>query len=207
MNWYKQAKIKEYFNIAYDYSMDIKTAAIWSNLWRGIVKMFEGLGNFLFGSVQAIVSPIMTVRNLPLYTLIPFTPILDNEEELPKDPDTRKHLHCKGAMGIVCAIANLFRAVHNEAEAIVHFGLAAGETVYFITKKIKNLVSEEKINDTIDDAVDKYISEEPKEVDEGELKEAAEKTKKMTSNKLMEWIERIDYEMGTLMEQHVVSLK
>jgi len=206
MNWYKQAKIREFFNI--QDTMDIKTAAIWSNLWIGIKRLFEGLGNLLLGSLQAVVSPINTVINLPLYSLIPFTPLLNDKEELPghEDPRAEKYMHCSGVMGIVCAIANLFRAVHNGSEAIVRFGLAAGETAGLIAKKIKSLMSEDKINNTVDNAVNDYLDEEGESVDGNALRLAAEKSKKMMSSRFMDWVDRIDYEMGTLMEGHVVSL-
>jgi len=205
LNWYKQAKIREMFNI--HYPMDVKTAAIWFNLWQGIKKLFEGLGNLLFGSLQAVVSPINTVINLPLYSLIPFTPLLNDKEELPgqEDPRAEKYMHCSGVMGIVCAIANLFRAVYNGSEAVVRFGLAAGETVGLITKKIKSLISEDKINSTVDNAVNDYINED-KTVDGNALRLAAEESKKEISSKFMDWVDRLDYEMGTLMEKHVVSL-
>jgi hypothetical protein len=203
MNWYRQAKIREFFNI--QEPMDIKTAAIWSNLWRGVVKLFEGLGNLLFGSLQAVVSPIMTVVNLPLYSLIPFTPLLEDDKDRDSDPRSSKYMHCSGAMGMVCAIANLFRAVYNGSEAIVRLGLAAGETVVLITKKIQSLISQNKIDQTVDNAVNDYIDED-KTVDGNALRLAAEESKKEISSEFMDWVDRLDYEMGTLMEKHVVSL-
>ena len=65
----------------------------------------------------------------------------------------------------------------------------------------------QRLIDKLINAVDKYVSEESGKVDETKLKKAAEKTKELTSSKLMNWIDRITYEMETLLEKHVVSLR
>lgn len=136
MNWYKQAKIREYFNIPNE--MDIKTAAIWSNIWKGIKRSFESAGNLLMSVFQLSVSPFIILGTLPKFL---YSSLILFDDSGDKWSEHESLDIFKGILGIGFGIANLFRSVYQGAEAAIRFGLAAGETTGTILKKMYGLIS------------------------------------------------------------------
>lgn len=210
MNWYQQAKLKEYFNIQGD--LDIKTAGILSNIWEGIKSLFASAGNLLVGVFEAALSPLATIGSLTLYSILPFTWLLDEGNHI-EDVDIRSldYMHCKGVMSIVCAIANIVRGVYHGVRGIVKLGLAAGETALVISKKINGLLNKSKIDKTVDHAVKDYIIKENVNPDEAKkVKEQTDKSKDSLTKGLRGWLKRVSYEIESLFEGisrgHIVSL-